>query len=235
MKKNVMMRVASVMLVLVLMTSSVISGTFAKYVTTNNGSDKARVATWGVDVTVAGTTFADAYIDEKVAYSEASTVLSAIEGDDVVAPGTEGKMAAFDIKGKPEVDVKVTYAAELNLANWEIKDTAVYCPIIITVVRTENATGTTNTEVFKMGGAIDTTAKLEEAVEAYINNAAVTYTAGTDLSAVNDDIVISWEWPYESGNDPADTALGDQAADTGDGIDAATIEFKLAVTVTQVD
>ena len=51
MKKNVMMRVASIMLVLVLMTSSVISGTFAKYVTDGQATDKARVAKFGVSVT----------------------------------------------------------------------------------------------------------------------------------------------------------------------------------------
>lgn len=47
MKKNVMMRVASALLVAVLMTTCAISGTFAKYTTTASGSDNARVARWG--------------------------------------------------------------------------------------------------------------------------------------------------------------------------------------------
>ena len=47
MRKNRMMRLASVLLVLCLLTTSVISGTFAKYVTTVGGRDEARVARWG--------------------------------------------------------------------------------------------------------------------------------------------------------------------------------------------
>ena len=49
MKKNVMMRVASALLVAVLMTTCAISGTFAKYTTTASGKDAARVANWGFE------------------------------------------------------------------------------------------------------------------------------------------------------------------------------------------
>ncbi|MDE6767712.1 MAG: hypothetical protein K2J35_05915, partial [Eubacterium sp.] len=61
MKKNKMMRIASALLVLCLLTTCVISGTFAKYVTSNDGSDSARVAKFGVSVTVSGSTFAKEY------------------------------------------------------------------------------------------------------------------------------------------------------------------------------
>ena len=54
MKKNKMMRLASAMMVLTLMSTSVISGTFAKYVTKGEATDKARVAKWGVEVIVEG-------------------------------------------------------------------------------------------------------------------------------------------------------------------------------------
>ena len=47
MKKNRMMRLASILLVCVLLTTSVISGTFAKYTTSVSSEDKARVAYWG--------------------------------------------------------------------------------------------------------------------------------------------------------------------------------------------
>ena len=43
MKKNKMMRLASFLLIAVLLTTSVISGTFAKYVTTDAQWDSARV------------------------------------------------------------------------------------------------------------------------------------------------------------------------------------------------
>ena len=51
MKKNFMMRAASVLLVAVMLTTCAISGTFAKYVTSDSGSDFARVAKFGVTVT----------------------------------------------------------------------------------------------------------------------------------------------------------------------------------------
>ena len=47
MKKNRMMRLAAFLLVCVLLTTSVISGTYAKYVSTTTDSDSARVAKWG--------------------------------------------------------------------------------------------------------------------------------------------------------------------------------------------
>ena len=46
-----MMRVASALLVAVLLSTCAISGTFAKYVTEGSGSDTARVAKFGVTVT----------------------------------------------------------------------------------------------------------------------------------------------------------------------------------------
>ena len=49
MKKNRMMRLASGLLVAVLLTTSVISGTFAKYTTSASSQDSARVANWGFD------------------------------------------------------------------------------------------------------------------------------------------------------------------------------------------
>lgn len=47
MRKNKMMRAASGLLVATLLTTSAISGTFAKYTTTSTGTDTARVAKWG--------------------------------------------------------------------------------------------------------------------------------------------------------------------------------------------
>ena len=61
MKKNKMMRIASVLLVAVLISTCAISGTFAKYVTRAEGTDTARVAKWGILLTVEGSAFADKY------------------------------------------------------------------------------------------------------------------------------------------------------------------------------
>ena len=230
MKKNVMMRVASIMLVLVLLTSSVISGTFAKYVTDKTGSDNARVAKFGVEITAAEEMFSDSYKDAKTAYTANEqlgtiTVQADTEGTNVVAPGTNGSVVGFAVTGTPEVDVQVTYDATLELAGWEI-DSVEYCPIEITV----------GTETFKVGvNGVADVADLITKVEAAIEGKAAVYHTNTDLSAVNDDVVVSWAWAYEGNDDVKDTALGDQAADTGDGIDAATIKLTVKTTITQIN
>lgn len=48
MKKNKMMRNTAALGVAVLLTASVLSGTLAKYTTTAEGTDSARVAKWGI-------------------------------------------------------------------------------------------------------------------------------------------------------------------------------------------
>ena len=50
MKKNKMMRIASVLLVAVLLSTCAISSTFAKYTTEFTGTSTAKVATWSVNV-----------------------------------------------------------------------------------------------------------------------------------------------------------------------------------------
>lgn len=229
MKKNTMMRLASALLVAVLLTTCVIAGTAARYVTTNNGSDDARVAKWGVTITTTGDMFADSYKDTSTTYVDDEdvdtiTVQSYLATDDVVAPGTNGTLAAFDIAGTPEVDTKVTYTADLVLANWEV-DAAVYCPIVITVNGTPYQVD---------GSTITTTADLETAVEGAIVAATANYHTNDDLSAVEDDLVVTWAWAIgasEAADDPTnikDTALGDAAT-------AATISLTVSATITQVD
>lgn len=112
MKKNVMMRVASIMLIMVLLTSSVISGTFAKYTTQDSGTDEARVAKWGVALQVIGNLYGDTYgSDNKIVANDATgvTVQSLNAQDDVVAPGTRNDEGFnFSLQGKPEVSGLIT-------------------------------------------------------------------------------------------------------------------------------
>ena len=139
MKKNVMMRLASFLLVAVLISTSAISGTYAKYVTSEQGSDSARVAKWGVKVDVEGSTFANAYAtDDKTLNADAQSrigVNSVVSSGsvDVVAPGTKGDMAAIAISGKPEVAVDVSYVGVFDIEGWVDGDGNYYCPLIITV------------------------------------------------------------------------------------------------------
>ena len=115
MKKTKVMRLLSLLLVMTLISTCAISGTFAKYVTRASGEDQARVAKWGVLVTVDGTTFADKYAATDAGYLEDGgkySVVSSVEGEQVVAPGTNseqagGKLVAT-VKGTPEVAARYT-------------------------------------------------------------------------------------------------------------------------------
>jgi hypothetical protein len=227
MKKNRMMRVASALLVAVLLTTCAISGTFAKYTTADSGFDSARVAKFGVVITAAEDMFSDSYKHAETTYNaneegDAITVQADTEGTNIVAPGTEGALVGFAVTGTPEVDVRVTYEATLELVGWEVTGVKEYCPIEIKV----------GTETFKVGvNGVADVADLISKVEAAIEGKTADYDANTDLSAVNDDVAVSWKWAFEGNDDYADTKLGDQAANG----QAATIKLTIKTTVTQID
>ena len=226
MKKNKMMRIASVLLVAVLMSTCAISGTFAKYVTEGSATDTARVAKWGVKIDSVVATDNTFF---KGDYETTDTVLGAgftytvdsSNADDVIAPGTSGEWINVNITGTPEVAVAVTYVADLDLGDkWVDESAAYYCPIEITV----------GSETFK-GTTYASAAEFEAAVEAAIVAKKATYPVNTDLSAVEDDVVISWAWAFEGNDDAKDSDLGDAAADGN----AATIALTINITIEQID
>lgn len=116
MKKNKAMRMASALLVCVLLTTSVVSGTFAKYVTSNSAKDTARVANWGITITTSGSLYSDAYAKKTNSNvpttwtqpspnADSITVNSGEQYDNIVAPGTNNgdTPLTFGITGTPEV------------------------------------------------------------------------------------------------------------------------------------
>jgi hypothetical protein len=222
MKKNKILRLASVMLMLCLITTCAISGTFAKYTATGTGSDTARVAKWGVTVDVSGVTLFDKAYSDKVVSSE-STVK-------VVAPGTSGTLANISIDGEPEVATTVTIAGTLTLTGFDA-----YCRIVFSI---NGATyGTNDTDATNKSANV---AALKTAVENAIKGLSGSFAANAtlDASALNDK--ISWAWAGETGadadekaaNNLKDTALGNLAADNDDSNDPK-ITLSLTVTVDQ--
>ena len=211
MKKTKLMRAALLLLVLTLVTSCFVGGTFAKYTTSAEGSDTARVAKWGVKITANGATFAKEY-DSGVA---TKTVLSA-DDSKVVAPGTKGDMVKMTITGTPEVAVSVNYAANFKVKGWTVDD-KFYCPLQIKV-------GKTTIDGVKFNDA----AAFENAVNNEISTYNKNYAAGTDLSTASVTTPsVSWEWPF-SEDDIKDTKLGNLKT-------APTVELTITTTVTQID
>lgn len=223
MKKNKFLKLASGLLVLCLLTTCVISTTFAKYVTEDSASDTARVAKWGVQIAVQADAFATEYdattnVEDESHQVIAKTVISSTT-DNLVAPGTNGTLATATITGTPEVAVNVTKVANLTLTGWEVDVTddstvnpTYYCPIVITIDGVE----------YK-GTSYSSMADFESAVEGALNS-NINYVPKTDLA---DSHTITWAWAF-AGEDVKDTALGDAAT-------AATISFEFSITATQID
>ena len=128
MKKNKMMRLASAMMVMSLMTTSVISGTFAKYVTEDGATDKARVAKWGITVQAGGNLFGTDYAANTDTVNTpdsimagTSTSVSSSDTDNIVAPGTKNEKGyKIAINGTPEVAYEVTAVVDANLATTDV-------------------------------------------------------------------------------------------------------------------
>lgn len=112
MRKNKMMRLASALLVLTLLTTSIISGTFAKYTTQDSAGDVARVAKWGVVLQAAGSLYGTNYQKSSNTITNDTEGIS-VEGiqiadTNVIAPGTKNETGmSFSINGTPEVSTYV--------------------------------------------------------------------------------------------------------------------------------
>ncbi len=125
MKKNKAMRVASAMLVAALLTTCVISGTFAKYTSSASGTDTATVAKWSFKVNAEQ--IAKSGDEATVKFNLFDTIKDedgTKETDviaDKIAPGTSGSFA-ITLSNDSEVNAKYTIALnETNDSNVPIQ------------------------------------------------------------------------------------------------------------------
>lgn len=229
MKKNVMMRLACFLLVAVLISTSAISGTYAKYVTSEEGSDIARVAKWGVVIEAESFgMFKTDYETTDTAKFTGTYSVSAAAGDrdNLLAPGTEGSFADIAITGTPEVAVDVAIVPTVTVSNNWIVDGDFYCPVVITVGTVEIS-----------GLDYDSAADFAAAIVAEIEGKSAQYAPNTDLGAEYNttNLDLAWAWAFEGAagseqTDEKDTALGDKAV-----AEDLTISIGVEITVTQID
>ena len=258
MKKNRFLKVASAMIILCLITTCAVSATFAKYTTAGSATGQARVAKWGVEVTMdADPAFANEY-------SKTTNVITVKSVDDanVVAPGTSSSEVAgglkFAITGKPEVktniDIAFTVTSDVYLkagtyydgtkATKEtdgVKSYATfnlakdYYPVVFTLKQTKAAGATVNVEL-----ATGNLATIKAFLDAYSTGDDSIYEPKTDLGA---EFELTWESAIGT-NDAADTLLGNLAAGTLPTYVTAAhtpadyslnIDYSLTITVTQID
>ena len=227
MKKNKIMRIASLLLIAVLLTTSIISGTFAKYVTSGEASDQARVAKFGVTIAASGSLFNVNYFNSKLTNGPAGYVedeyntlltVESSNGDKLVAPGTQNTDGlSFAIAGAPEVDVLIKLAVEdgskdiwLGQATYPDRTTAVtgdsfnnemfYRPIVYTL---------------KLGAHELVSGTLED-ITAFLGDYELYVDANTNMSGADYTYTLTWSWDFDKNGagtfDKHDTLLGDIAA-----------------------
>lgn len=255
MKKNKILRLASVMLMLCLITTCAISGTFAKYTTSGSGSETARVAKWGV-------TFATVPGDLSTSYATTDTdhsadITTSVKADaDVVAPGTSGKLFGFQTSGSPEVAFITTFsldetATTLIFTNKKVVGNAAetitdgYYPVVFTVKLNDNV----------ISSDANTEAELKTALE----KCQYRYDVGTGKYWTSVDggtnwvegtttvpqVSVSWNWAFEGGaiDDAADTTIGNLMAgdSTTTGLITSSSDYSTSMTIvitataTQID
>ena len=217
MRKNKMMRLASGLLVAVLLTTSMISGTFAKYVASTEATDAARVAKFSVtalgdnnvDKSESDVATIDLFNQSKV-YDEAADTKYGTEtvdedvanklGDSavVIAPGTWGKFD-FNLANDSEVTVQYTLTYTATEANVPLE------------------------------WSIDGTTWKDEITALNVEDKVL--AMDTD-----EDVTIYWRWVFgDSANNTSDTALGEAVIKDGDTVTAASPSVKIAVLFEQVD
>ena len=213
MKKNMMLRTASVLLIAVLMSTCAISGTFAKYVTSTEGTDSARVAKWGfepVAMDIPGL-FDKVYDADAADYTVQSEV-------DVIAPGTQGSAQfafAYDEANginAPEVDYTFVVDTTGSSCDASIQDNA-------------------NIQWKLDSGDWVTWTELIAAIEALDGDKD--YEAGelpAAFGTADNTHTIYWRWVFTTGNesDVKDTSMGN--AD-----ELANVKIVIKITATQID
>ena len=248
--KHWTLRAAGLLFALVLITSCFVGGTFAKYVTTGGGHESARVAKFGVTMSVANdTAFKKTYETDDATIPASAHITNSVESsgsENLVAPGTKGSnFVVLSISGTPEVAVNVKIAAEghdvfLKAGDYPDLTTAAgrdtfhlaadYHPITYTLTKNGAATPVV-------------TGKLD-AIIAYLNGLSKNYPANTNLTSEIGEYKLSWEWTFKDDTitykDQADTLLG---AITAGGMTppltvgtyGTGVLLTLTATVTQID
>lgn len=222
MKKNKMMRLASCLLVAVMLTTSVISGTFAKYVTSDSATTSARVARWGFDTTTItlDDLFAASYDEGKVLSSDLSKV---------IAPGTTGSQTiVFDTESGAAPEVAYSFTVEATSVADDDDNDIIDNPNIKWAFYKQGETKT-------FGTFAEMLTAINGMTEPQINP--------DNLPKLSDVYVIEWKWIFDenaankegdtSNYDSGDTLMGN----AGNGVltELEKIDLTISITATQID
>lgn len=219
-KKNKKSRGLAVLAGLASITACLMAGTLARYTVSGDAQGNARVAKFGVEVSMTdNTAFGTSYNPSTDAAAEAgvTATVESSDGDNVVAPGTgEKDTITFSITGKPEVGVCIQaemlekqdvylkagsykdYTTNEDKANFTLANN--YYPVKFALTKAGSdspvATGTLED--------INTYLKTDVAKESCVPN-----------TEINETYSISWRYALEgnSTENQADTLLGNLSSD----------------------
>lgn len=217
MKKNTMMKIASVLMIAVLLTTCVISGTFAKYTTQVGSDDAARVAKWGFNT--ASINFEDLF---------ASSYNNVAAGDNtlaIIAPGTSGSVAfEFD---------NTTTAPEVAYT-FKVDTTGSACAT--NIQNNTNITWALAKTSEKNDAVYGTWEKLIADIEALSGEAdgEKAYAANEIPAMVDTEYTILWKWNFSNTDDgnalaTNDSYLGNEAVNADQ-----VVTLKITITAEQV-
>ncbi len=229
MKKNVMMRVASALGVAVLLTTCVISGTFAKYVTSSNSSDTARVAKWGFDSSSTVT------ITDLFTYTD--TNVQSKNDDKVIAPGTTNSVNFGFVynatNGGSIAAPEVAYTFVVDTTDSVCGDTIKNNPNIKWYL--DDALAPASGSATE--GSWDA---LLAAIKAL--GSTETVAAGTlpesfygDPAVANKTHKVGWAWLFDKDSPTGTTDNDSNDTEMGNAETLATVTLKITITATQVD
>lgn len=211
MRKNKMMRLASALLVAVLLTTCAISGTFAKYTTSVTSQDTARVAYWG---------FQPVAMDITDLFDKAydTTVNATV---DVIAPGTTSSDTfafAYNEANGTAPEVAYTFTVSVDGS---------YCDAAIA--------NNTNIQWRLDGGTWGDWGTLLNSIKALSGDASGTkqYNPGQlpdAFTTADNTHTVEWQWIFstDAAGDALDTEMGNAA-------DLADVKLVITINATQVD
>ncbi|OQA06080.1 MAG: hypothetical protein BWY65_02283 [Firmicutes bacterium ADurb.Bin373] len=206
-------RITMLLVVLCLISTAMLSGTFAKYTSEFAGEDTALIAKW--DISVKDGTNNELEVSPAIAeldlFKHAYTVnINEKDGSDyIIAPGVNGEFS-LKIQNKGDVAAKITFDLDKT-------GTAGTVPIEYSVDG-----GNTWVNLDDLKGALDGLSQMNNVAE----------TNGTA------DVTVKWQWQFERGtgatlvdNDEADTLLGTTSAASAN---RSTYILTIKATATQI-
>lgn len=205
--KKMFTKIALFCTAFLLVASTVVGVTFAKYVkTANHPEEVGTVAKFGITMQ-----WTDNSAFENSYDADTNSVTTAVSGNvDKIAPGTTGSIT-LTLSGSSEVAFNLTLELVENYSsNWKVssaENAEAYKPITLTVTSTIDGANVSLTQN-KGGTSILSIKDFEPA------------------STISGSITITWEWGFEVNND-ADNYM--------ESLDSATYGLTASVTATQIN